>query len=128
MINIEQIAFVEHRQDRIELVFTTLSGGAQPIIALRGAEATALLHVGELLIRSTHHKVRVRLKFEIGSSTARQYWILHSAAIIDAAGAILRGRRSALQKVATKRRRGITSQHNSAFLVRCFTQAEALPS
>jgi hypothetical protein len=47
MINIEQIAFVEHREDRIELVFTALSGGAWPIIGLRGAEATALLHVLE---------------------------------------------------------------------------------
>ena len=47
MINIEQIAFVEHREDRIELVFTALSGGARPIIDLRGAEATALLHVLE---------------------------------------------------------------------------------
>ena len=47
MINIEQIAFVEHREDRIELVFTALSGGARPIIGLRDAEATALLHVLE---------------------------------------------------------------------------------
>jgi hypothetical protein len=31
-----------------------------------------------------------------------------------------------IQKMATERRRGITPQHNSAFLVRCFTQAEAL--
>jgi hypothetical protein len=46
-INIEQIAFVEHREDRIELVFTALSGGARPIIGLRDAEATALLHVLE---------------------------------------------------------------------------------
>jgi hypothetical protein len=35
-VNIEQIAFVEHREDRIELVFTALSGGARPIIGLKG--------------------------------------------------------------------------------------------
>jgi hypothetical protein len=46
-INIEQIAFVEHREDRMELVFTAFSGGARPIIGLRDAEATALLHVLE---------------------------------------------------------------------------------
>jgi len=46
-INIEQIAFVEHREDRIELVFTALAGGARPISGLGGAEATALLHVLE---------------------------------------------------------------------------------
>ena len=46
-VNIKQIAFVEHCEDRIELVFTALSGGARPIIGLRDAEATALLHVLE---------------------------------------------------------------------------------
>ena len=46
-INIEQIAFVEHREDRLELIFTALSGGARPIIGLKGADATALLHVLE---------------------------------------------------------------------------------
>ena len=46
-INIEQIAFIEHRDDRIELVFTALSGGARPIIGLKGAEATALLYALE---------------------------------------------------------------------------------
>ena len=46
-VNIEQIAFVEHREDRIELVFTALSGGARPIIGLKGAEATGLLHALE---------------------------------------------------------------------------------
>jgi starvation-inducible outer membrane lipoprotein len=46
-INIEQIAFVEHREDRIELVFTALSGGARPIIGLKGTEATALSHALE---------------------------------------------------------------------------------
>ena len=46
-INIEQIAFIEHRDDRMELVFTALAGGARPIIALKEPEATALLHAVE---------------------------------------------------------------------------------
>ena len=63
---------------------------------------------------NTHDKMRVRLKFEIGSSTARE----SAARSCEAAERV--------QKMATKRRRGITPLHNSAFLVRCFTQAEAL--
>ena len=46
-INIEQIAFIEHRDDRIELVFTALAGGARPTIGLKEPEATALLHAVE---------------------------------------------------------------------------------
>src|SRR5262249_23574617 len=65
----------------------------------------------------THHKMRVRLKFEIGSSTARE----SAARLARSCEAAER-----VQKMATEHRRGITPQHNSAFLVRCFTQAEAL--
>ena len=64
----------------------------------------------------THHKMRVRLKFEIGSSTARE----SAARLARSCEAAER-----VQKMA-KRRRGITPLHNSGFLVRCFTQAEAL--
>ena len=47
-INIEQIAFIEHHEDHIELVFTALSGGQrQSTIGLRDPEAKALLHVLE---------------------------------------------------------------------------------
>jgi len=46
-INIEQIAFIENHDDRMELVFTALAGGARPTIGLKEPEATALLHAME---------------------------------------------------------------------------------